>query len=53
MRTRADFAGVGIRLAALALDIVVLSAVFFPTTRVGRRTWVMSATDHHEESAGP
>ena len=41
-----DFAGVSIRLLAMVLDVVFLSAVFLPVTRVVKGTWVMSAADH-------
>ena len=44
------YAGVGPRLAALAIDLVVLSCAFFPVTRVVKGTWVMSAADHHWSS---
>jgi uncharacterized RDD family membrane protein YckC len=40
------YAGVWPRLSALAADIVVLSCIFFPTTRIVKGTWVMSASDH-------
>jgi uncharacterized RDD family membrane protein YckC len=41
------YAGVWIRFAALVTDIVVLSLVFFPVTRIVKGTWIMSAADHH------
>ena len=34
------------RLAALVADMVALSCVFFPVTRIVKGTWVMSASDH-------
>ena len=34
------------RVAALAIDIGLLSCVFFPVTRIVKGTWVMSASDH-------
>ena len=40
------YAGVWPRLGALVIDLVVLSCVFFPVTRVVKGTWVMSASDH-------
>lgn len=46
MRAQPQFAGLGVRLAAMVLDVVVLSAVFFPVTRVVKGTWVMQASDH-------
>lgn len=39
-------AGVWIRFAALATDIVLLSGVFFPVTRIVKGTWIMTAADH-------
>jgi len=41
-----DYAGVVIRFVAIMLDVLLLSAVFFPATRVVKGTWVMSAADH-------
>ena len=40
------YAGVLPRFTALAADIVLMSCVFFPVTRVVKGTWVMSASDH-------
>lgn len=40
------YAGVWARFSALVADIVVLSCVFFPVTRIVKGTWVMSASDH-------
>lgn len=40
------YAGVPIRYLAILLDLLVLSAVFFPVTRLVKGTWVMSASDH-------
>ncbi|MCG6963949.1 MAG: RDD family protein [Acidobacteria bacterium] len=40
------YAGVAIRYLAILLDLMVLSAVFFPVTRIVKGTWIMSATDH-------
>jgi uncharacterized RDD family membrane protein YckC len=41
-----SYAGVAIRYLAILLDLVVLSAVFFPVTRIVKGTWIMSASDH-------
>ena len=41
-----EYAGLWLRFVALVLDVVVLSAVFFPVTRIVKGTWVMSAADH-------
>ena len=46
MTSGPDYAGVLIRLSAMVLDVVLLSAVFFPVTRIARGTWIMSAADH-------
>ena len=40
------YAGVWRRFIALVADMVLLSAVFFPVTRIVKGTWVMSAADH-------
>ncbi|MFH1689775.1 MAG: RDD family protein [Candidatus Eisenbacteria bacterium] len=40
------YAGVWPRFSALVADIVLLSCVFFPVTRIVKGTWVMSASDH-------
>ncbi len=40
------YAGVAIRYLAILLDLMVLSAVFFPVTRIAKGTWIMSASDH-------
>jgi len=40
------YAGVPIRLLAVTVDLVVLSAVFFPVTRVVKGGWIMTAADH-------
>jgi hypothetical protein len=40
------YAGVWCRFAALVLDVVFLSAVFFPVTRIVKGTWIMTAADH-------
>jgi uncharacterized RDD family membrane protein YckC len=46
MASGRTYAGVWIRFAALVVDIVVLSTVFFPVTRIVKGTWLMSAADH-------
>jgi len=40
------YAGVGIRFVALAIDLAVFCAVFFPVTRVVKGVWIMGAGDH-------
>lgn len=40
------YAGVAVRLSALALDVLIMSVVFFPVTRLVKGTWVMTASDH-------
>jgi uncharacterized RDD family membrane protein YckC len=40
------YAGVWIRFAALVLDFLVLSAVFFPVTRWVKGVWLMMPDDH-------
>jgi uncharacterized RDD family membrane protein YckC len=40
------YAGVWQRFVALVADIVLLSCVFLPVTRIVKGTWVMSASDH-------
>ena len=39
-------AGLGRRFAALVIDFVALSLIFFPVTRAVKGVWIMSATDH-------
>ena len=41
------YGGVWPRFAALVADVVVLSCVFFPVTRLVKGTWVMTASDHY------
>jgi uncharacterized RDD family membrane protein YckC len=41
-----EYAGVLPRLAAVAADVVMLSCVFFPVTRLVKGTWLMTASDH-------
>ena len=40
------YAGVWPRFTALVADIVLMSCVFFPVTRIVKGTWLMSASDH-------
>ena len=40
------YAGVWIRFAALVLDFLLLSAVFFPVTRLVKGVWLMQPGDH-------
>ena len=46
IETDSTYAGVWPRFAALVADIVLMSCVFFPVTRIIKGTWVMSASDH-------
>lgn len=46
MSSTTDYAGVTSRLLAVVIDLLVLSAVFFPVTRVLKGAWVMSPADH-------
>jgi uncharacterized RDD family membrane protein YckC len=43
---RPAYAGLGVRLLALVLDVLLLAAVFFPVTRLVKGAWVMTAADH-------
>ncbi len=40
------YAGLGPRLLALAVDLVLFAAAFLPTTRIVKGVWIMSAADH-------
>jgi uncharacterized RDD family membrane protein YckC len=40
------YAGAWIRLAAIAIDVVVLAVFFFPVTRLAKGVWLMSTADH-------
>lgn len=40
------YAGVWRRFIALIADMVLLSAVFFPVTRIVKGTWIMTTADH-------
>ena len=44
--TDRTYAGVWPRLTALVADIVLMSCMFFPVTRIVKGTWVMSTSDH-------
>lgn len=46
MSTETTYAGVPSRFLAITLDVALLSAVFFPVTRIVKGTWVMSPADH-------
>jgi len=46
MQSRSNYAGVWVRLAAIVVDVLFLSAMFFPTTRIVKGVWVMSSSDH-------
>ena len=41
-----QFAGLGRRFAALVVDFILLSMIFFPITRLVKGVWIMSAGDH-------
>lgn len=41
-----ELAGVAVRYAAIATDLVVLSALFLPTTRLVKGRWILRAADH-------
>ncbi len=40
------YAGLGRRFLALVIDFMILSALFFPITRIVKGVWVMSREDH-------
>ena len=40
------YAGLGRRFLALSVDALLLSAVFFPTTRIVKGVWLMAPSDH-------
>ena len=44
--SKPKYAGLGIRFAALAIDFLLLSAIFFPVTRMAKGVWIMSGEDH-------
>jgi uncharacterized RDD family membrane protein YckC len=41
-----EYAGLGRRFAALAVDFLIFCVVFFPVTRIVKGTWIMTASDH-------
>lgn len=41
-----SYAGLGSRFLALLIDFLLLSAVFFPVTRLVKGVWLMSPADH-------
>jgi uncharacterized RDD family membrane protein YckC len=41
-----QYANLGRRFVALAIDFFILSMVFFPVTRMIKGTWIMSSEDH-------
>ena len=41
-----QYAGLGKRFAALVIDFLLLSLVFFPVTRAVKGVWMMSRQDH-------
>jgi uncharacterized RDD family membrane protein YckC len=40
------YAGLGSRFLALLIDGLLLSAIFFPTTRIAKGVWIMAPSDH-------
>lgn len=45
-RGQLHYAGLGVRFAALVIDFFILSAIFFPVTRLAKGIWIMSGSDH-------
>jgi uncharacterized RDD family membrane protein YckC len=45
-KAQLEYAGLGRRFAALVIDFIVLSLVFFPVTRLVKGVWIMSSQDH-------
>jgi uncharacterized RDD family membrane protein YckC len=41
-----NYAGLGTRFVALLLDGLLLSAIFFPVTKIVKGVWLMSPADH-------
>ena len=41
-----QYAGLWVRFAALAMDGLLLSAIFLPVTRLVKGVWLMSPGDH-------
>lgn len=50
MSDETEFAGIGRRIPALLVDLVVFCAVFFPVTRLVKGAWVMGVADHRWHS---
>jgi uncharacterized RDD family membrane protein YckC len=46
MESRPVYVGVLPRFLAVVLDVVLLSAAFFPVARIVKGTWIMHAADH-------
>lgn len=44
--TQHQFAGLGSRILALALDFLLLALVFFPVTRLVKGVWLMTSSEH-------
>jgi len=40
------YAGLAVRFGALAIDLLLFCAVFFPVTRMVKGVWLMNANDH-------
>jgi len=40
------YAGLGVRFVALVIDLVLLSMIFFPVTRIVKGVWIMNGSDH-------
>jgi len=41
-----QYAGLGVRFLALVIDLVILSMIFFPVTRIVKGVWIMTGGDH-------
>jgi uncharacterized RDD family membrane protein YckC len=46
IESNSTYAGVWPRFTALVADIVLMSCVFFPVTRIVKGTWLMSTSNH-------
>ena len=46
MKVNSSYAGLWKRFWALVIDTLLFCAVFFPTTRIVKGVWAMSASDH-------
>ncbi len=44
------YAGLGVRFAALFVDLLVFCSFFFPVTRLAKGVWLMTPTDHRWNS---